>query len=203
MDAAASDKEQLFQHVTSALARRVGDPSGEGRVIPGPEGLVVKVGAGEASGSIAVLEATVNPGFGPPLHIHHCLAILGSSHSLADLGNRGAAPSADRAGGRIQPVHGEPAHHPHRGEGIPHRAAEQPLGSIRRAVSGLRGDRPPVAPGIWLIRRRRACLPAATALSARSAAAADPAAQRVSGAPARPPILAAAAAFGPVVLTNA
>ena len=130
----APDKEQLFQHVASALARRLGDPSGtsaaarpllanrlitgrtlrvgggarwawpgtnetrrkignkqewkgnlmtylpngtivqpsgEGRVIPGPEGLVVKVGAGEASGSIAVLEATVNPGFGPPLHIHH------------------------------------------------------------------------------------------------------------------------------------
>ena len=36
------------------------------------------------------------------------------------------------AGGLIQPGHGEPAHHPHRREGVPHRAAEQPLGPIRR-----------------------------------------------------------------------
>ena len=45
--------------------------SAEGRLIPGPEGLTVKVGTDESAGSVAVLESTSEPGFGPPLHIHH------------------------------------------------------------------------------------------------------------------------------------
>jgi mannose-6-phosphate isomerase-like protein (cupin superfamily) len=44
---------------------------GEGRRIPGPEGLVVKAGAEHTDASIAVLEATSQPGFGAPAHVHH------------------------------------------------------------------------------------------------------------------------------------
>ena len=44
---------------------------GEGRVLPGPEGLTLKAGAEETGGSIGFLEATSLPGFGPPRHIHH------------------------------------------------------------------------------------------------------------------------------------
>ncbi|MEV0352326.1 cupin domain-containing protein [Nonomuraea sp. NPDC050680] len=50
-------------------------PAGEGRPIPG-DGLLIpnllgKVTADHGSGSIAVMEGTAEPGFGPPLHIHH------------------------------------------------------------------------------------------------------------------------------------
>jgi len=61
--------------------------------------------------------------------------------------DRQAAPPPGPAGGLIQSGHGEPAHHSHRREGVPHRAAEQPLGLVRGAVSGLRGDRPAVPLG--------------------------------------------------------
>lgn len=44
---------------------------GEGRSIPGPEGLVVKASGQETGGSVGFLEATSEPGFGPPRHIHH------------------------------------------------------------------------------------------------------------------------------------
>lgn len=44
---------------------------GEGRRIPGPEGLVVKASGQETGGSVGFLEATSEPGFGPPRHIHH------------------------------------------------------------------------------------------------------------------------------------
>lgn len=50
-------------------------PAGEGRPIPG-DGLLIpdlvgKIAADQGSGSIAVMEGTAEPGFGPPLHIHH------------------------------------------------------------------------------------------------------------------------------------
>jgi mannose-6-phosphate isomerase-like protein (cupin superfamily) len=54
-------------HLTSAIVRR----PGEGRVIPGPEGITVKAAGDETGGSIGILEATSPPGFGPPRHIHH------------------------------------------------------------------------------------------------------------------------------------
>jgi hypothetical protein len=41
----------------------------------------------------------------------------------------------------------EPAHHAHRGGGIPARVIQQPLGPVRRPVSVLPGDTPPVHPG--------------------------------------------------------
>jgi mannose-6-phosphate isomerase-like protein (cupin superfamily) len=44
---------------------------GEGRVIPGPEALTVKATAADTGGAVGVLEATSEPGFGPPRHIHH------------------------------------------------------------------------------------------------------------------------------------
>ena len=44
---------------------------GEGRRLPGPEGITVKAGADDTGGVIAVLESSTEPGFGPPRHIHH------------------------------------------------------------------------------------------------------------------------------------
>jgi len=55
------------------------------------------------------------------------------------------APSAARPAGRlIQARHREPPHHHHRGEGIPARAVEQPLGPLPRPVPHPLRDRPPV-----------------------------------------------------------
>jgi mannose-6-phosphate isomerase-like protein (cupin superfamily) len=53
--------------LTSAIVRG----PGEGRVIPGPEGLTVKAAGDETGGSIGIVEATSPPGFGPPRHVHH------------------------------------------------------------------------------------------------------------------------------------
>ena len=44
---------------------------GQGRRIPGPEGITVKAGADDTDGRVAVLESTSDPGFGPPRHVHH------------------------------------------------------------------------------------------------------------------------------------
>lgn len=44
---------------------------GEGRAIPGPEGLVLKASGADTGGAIGFLEATSPPGFGPPRHVHH------------------------------------------------------------------------------------------------------------------------------------
>jgi mannose-6-phosphate isomerase-like protein (cupin superfamily) len=44
---------------------------GEGRVIPGPEGVTLKATREETAGAVGVFEATSPPGFGPPRHIHH------------------------------------------------------------------------------------------------------------------------------------
>lgn len=44
---------------------------GEGRVIPGPEGLTIKASGQETGGVIGFLEGLTPPGFGPPRHIHH------------------------------------------------------------------------------------------------------------------------------------
>jgi len=65
---------------------------------------------------------------------------------LIDRPHRQATPPGP-ARSLIQARHCEPAHHRHRREAVPHRPVEQPLGPIRRAVPGMPGDRPPVAPG--------------------------------------------------------
>jgi mannose-6-phosphate isomerase-like protein (cupin superfamily) len=44
---------------------------GEGRALPGPEGLTLKATSQETGGSISFAEATNPPGFGPPRHIHY------------------------------------------------------------------------------------------------------------------------------------
>jgi hypothetical protein len=71
----------------------------------------------------------------------------GASLDLAgfvDRGHRQAAPAPGPAGGLVQPGHGEPAHHPHRREGVPDCPVEQPLRPVRGAVPRTLGDRPPV-----------------------------------------------------------
>lgn len=45
--------------------------AGEGRRLPGPEGITLKATGDETGGSIGFFEATSPPGFGPPRHIHH------------------------------------------------------------------------------------------------------------------------------------
>ena len=57
-----------------------------------------------------------------------------------------APPPAAAAGGLLQPRHREQAHHPHRGEGVPDRAVQQPLGPLRSAIPCQLRDRPPIAP---------------------------------------------------------
>ena len=44
---------------------------GDGRVVPGPEGITLKATAEQTNGSVGFFEATSPPGFGPPRHIHH------------------------------------------------------------------------------------------------------------------------------------
>ncbi len=44
---------------------------GEGRVIPGPDALIVKASGEETGGAIGFLEATSPAGFSAPRHIHH------------------------------------------------------------------------------------------------------------------------------------
>ena len=44
---------------------------GEGRVIPGPDGITVKASGAETGGAIGFLEATTPAGVGAPRHIHH------------------------------------------------------------------------------------------------------------------------------------
>jgi hypothetical protein len=110
---------------------------------------------------------------------------------------------AGRAGGLIQPGHGEPAHHPHRGEGVPDSAAEQPLGLVRRPVPACAAIVHPLRRGSWLM-TAAAYLPACRhgsvrAKHGRSSSSSSARFRRASAAP----ILAAAAAFGLVVSANA
>jgi quercetin dioxygenase-like cupin family protein len=44
---------------------------GEGHLVPGPEGIVLKATGDETAGSIGFVEATSEPGFAAPRHIHH------------------------------------------------------------------------------------------------------------------------------------
>jgi hypothetical protein len=63
---------------------------GEGRIIPGPEGLTLKASSEETGGSIGVLEGTSPPGAGAPRHSHHRADEL-------FYGKRSAPPSGDAA----------------------------------------------------------------------------------------------------------
>jgi quercetin dioxygenase-like cupin family protein len=44
--------------------------AGEGRLVPGPEGILLKATTLETAGSMGLFEATSAPGFGPPRHVH-------------------------------------------------------------------------------------------------------------------------------------
>ena len=65
---------------------------------------------------------------------------------LVDRADHHPAPAPAAAGRRFQPGHREPAHHGHRGEGVPARVVQQPLGPVRRPVPAAPGDAPPVHP---------------------------------------------------------
>jgi mannose-6-phosphate isomerase-like protein (cupin superfamily) len=54
-----------------AVAQVIARGPGEGYVIPGPEGITLKVTGAETGGSIGVFEGTTPAGFGPPRHIHY------------------------------------------------------------------------------------------------------------------------------------
>jgi hypothetical protein len=54
------------------------------------------------------------------------------------------APPFPAPGCLLQPGHREPAHHGHRGQGVPARMIQQPLGLVRRLVPVMPGDAPPV-----------------------------------------------------------
>jgi hypothetical protein len=120
-----------------------------------------------------------------------------------DRADRQPARPAGLAGGLIQPGHGEPAHHPHRREGVPDRPVEQPLRPVRRAVPRTLGDPPPV-PSPQVAHHRSGVLARLQPrLGPREAWPQQ--LQQLSTFPraSAAPILAAAAAFDSVVLTNA
>jgi mannose-6-phosphate isomerase-like protein (cupin superfamily) len=75
----------------ATAARVIALGPGEGRVIPGPEGLTLKARAEETGGAIGFLEGTTPPGFGPPRHVHHTcdelFYVLGGQFQFA-LGER-------------------------------------------------------------------------------------------------------------------
>jgi mannose-6-phosphate isomerase-like protein (cupin superfamily) len=54
----------------TAAPRAIVVGPGEGRVIPGPEGLTLKASGADTGGAIGFLEGTSPPGFGPPRHVH-------------------------------------------------------------------------------------------------------------------------------------
>jgi hypothetical protein len=117
--------------------------------------------------------------------------------------DRQAAAPTGLARGLVQPGHGEPAHHPHRGEGVSDDPVEQPLRPVQRAI-------PARSAIVHPFRLRRSLITAAAYLPAcshgsvrakhgRSSSSSSARFRRASAAP----ILAAAAAFGFVVFTNA
>lgn len=55
----------------AAPGRIIALQAGEGRTLPGPEGITLKATGAETAGSIGFFEATSPAGFGPPRHIHH------------------------------------------------------------------------------------------------------------------------------------
>jgi quercetin dioxygenase-like cupin family protein len=69
-NAARRRRDGHSEEQTAARRALVVGP-GEGRVIPGPEGVTFKATAEETGGAIGIWEATSAPGFGPPRHIHY------------------------------------------------------------------------------------------------------------------------------------
>ena len=63
---------------------------------------------------------------------------------LVDRPDNQATAPFPAPGRLLQPGRREPAHHAHRGEGVPAGVVEQPLGLVRRLIPGMPGDAPPV-----------------------------------------------------------
>ena len=63
-------------------------------------------------------------------------------------------PRRPRRAAASSPADREPAHHAHRGEGVPARVVQQPLRPVRRPVPAMPGDTPPVHPGQLAGQRR-------------------------------------------------
>ncbi|HEY7063818.1 MAG TPA: cupin domain-containing protein [Chloroflexota bacterium] len=62
--------EFLAQRAPAGASGVIVRGPGEGRVIPGPEGLTLKASGADTGGAIGFLEGTSPPGFGAPRHIH-------------------------------------------------------------------------------------------------------------------------------------
>ena len=126
-----------------------------------------------------------------PAHPRYCRLTpqVASPPFLPGLINRPdhqAAAPPPAPGRLLQPGHREPAHHAHRGQRVPDRVIEQPLGPDPASCPRSAGRcSTRCARAVRSSPRPCTCPPAATAPSARSTAAAAPAAQSVSAAPAR------------------
>ena len=59
------------QRDTPSTARTIILGPGEGRLLPGPEGITLKATGAVTGGALGFMEATSPPGFGPPRHVHH------------------------------------------------------------------------------------------------------------------------------------
>jgi hypothetical protein len=108
--------------------------------MPGPLAHIRQVHRGDPAGHLAHAPQVL------PLDAGRGSALLDLT-GLIDRPDPQAPPAARAAGRLVQPGHREPAHHPHRREAVPDRAAEQPLSPLRRPVPGLLRNRPPVPPG--------------------------------------------------------
>jgi mannose-6-phosphate isomerase-like protein (cupin superfamily) len=71
LSVAAATLSALPSSTKEAGSRPIILGPGEGRVIPGPEGLTLKASGADTGGAIGLLEGATPPGFGPPRHIHH------------------------------------------------------------------------------------------------------------------------------------
>ena len=135
--------------VTAQMARAAmtstvcpgGDPfPGADQRVPGAFPYIYQVHGVDSVGHLARAAQVL------PLHPRGAASGLDLA-GFVDRADGQAAPPPGPAGGLIQPGHGEPAYHRHRRGRVPDGAAEQPLGLIRRVISHLRGDGPPIALG--------------------------------------------------------
>jgi hypothetical protein len=118
-----------------------GDPlPGADQRMPGPLAHIRQMHRGDPVGHLA--------------HTPHVMPLdAGGGRALLDLAglidrpDPQPPPPARPAGRLIQPGHREIAHHPHRGDGVPNRPVQQPLGPLRCPVTRLLRDRPAIALG--------------------------------------------------------
>jgi hypothetical protein len=183
------------RHRVPDLSGRHPLPGADQRM-PGPPAHIRQVHGSDAVGDLAHAPQVL------PFHARRHAALLDLA-GLIDRPGPQAPPAARAAGGLLQPRHREPPHHTHRREGVPHRPVEQPLRPLRHPVPGLLRDRPPVAAGRSLATAPM-YLPACRHGSTRAKhGCSSPSSSPRFRAAKAAPILAAAAAFGLVVVTHA